>query len=201
MAYKEKANAIKYNNEFIKQSYDRINLTVPKGRKAELQAVAEQHGQSVNGFINSLIDKALERERAGAVPAGAGSSPAGSPEGTDAQRAEVMVFSGSVPDDNNSSRLSSLTRPGSTTGQPDDEPEFIKVFKRLGAMSPEEIDKQFGTDPEGIERYRHEMERKRQRLAELNAKAGGLSRSEDAERRRLMVECKHYPESGDSAQE
>ena len=60
MAYKEKANAIKYNNEFIKQSYDRINLTVPKGRKAELQAVAEQHGQSVNGFINSLIDKALE---------------------------------------------------------------------------------------------------------------------------------------------
>lgn len=64
MAYKEKANAIKYNNEFIKQTYDRINLTVPKGRKAELQAVAERHGQSVNGFINSLIDEALARETA-----------------------------------------------------------------------------------------------------------------------------------------
>lgn len=68
MAYKDKSNAIKYNNNFIKEAYDRINLTVPKGRKAELQAVAERHGQSVNGFINSLIDEALERERAGAVP-------------------------------------------------------------------------------------------------------------------------------------
>ena len=111
-----------------------------------------------------------------------------------------MVFSGGVPDDNSSSRLSSLTPPDSTTGQPDDEPEFIKVFKRLGAMSPEELDKQFGTDPESMERYRQQMERKRQRLAELNAKVGGLSRAEDAERRRLTVECKGYPESDDSAQ-
>lgn len=178
MAYKDKSAAVKYNNEFIKSAYDRINLTVPKGRKAELQAVAERHGQSVNGFINSLIDAAMERERAG-----------------------VMVFSEGVPDDNSSSRLSSLTRPDSATGQPDDEPEFIKVFKRLGAMSPEEIDKQFGTDPESMERYRQQMERKRQRLAELNAKAGGLSRAEDAERRRLMVECKSYPADGDSTQE
>lgn len=65
MAYKDKSAAVKYNNEFIKSAYDRINLTVPKGRKAELQAVAAQHGQSVNGFINGLIDEALERERAG----------------------------------------------------------------------------------------------------------------------------------------
>lgn len=68
MAYKDKSNAIKYNNNFIKEAYDRINLTVPKGRKAELQAVAERHGQSVNGFINSLIDEAMEHERAGGVP-------------------------------------------------------------------------------------------------------------------------------------
>ena len=68
-------------------------------------------------------------------------------------------------------------------------------------MSPEELDKQLGTDPESIERYREQMERKRQRLAELNAKAGGLSRAEEAERRRLMVECKSYPTDGDSTQE
>ena len=53
----------KSKNEWIAKAYDRINLTVPKGRKAELQAVAERHGQSVNGFINSLIDEAMERER------------------------------------------------------------------------------------------------------------------------------------------
>ena len=77
MAYKDKSNAIKYNNNFIKEAYDRINLTVPKGRKAELQAVAERHGQSVNGFINSLIDDAMERERAGGVhvDVSAGTSP------------------------------------------------------------------------------------------------------------------------------
>lgn len=77
MAYKDKSNAIKYNNNFIKEAYDRINLTVPKGRKAELQTVAERHGQSVNGFINSLIDEAMEHERVGTVPGdvSAGSSP------------------------------------------------------------------------------------------------------------------------------
>lgn len=65
MAYKDKSKKTAYQNEFIKSAYDRINLTVPKGRKAELQAIAERHGQSVNGFINSLIDEALERERVG----------------------------------------------------------------------------------------------------------------------------------------
>lgn len=197
MAYKEKANAIKYNNEFIKQTYDRINLTVPKGRKAELQAIAERHGQSVNGFINSLIDEALERDRAGGVPAG-------SPVAEDGPGV-VMVSAGGSPDSDSSSRSSSLTPPDSQT-ELDTEPapkqeSFLDVVKRLNAMSPEERERALGCDPEGMERYRQEMERKRQRLAELNAKAGGLSRAENAERRRLMVECKHYPESGDSAQE
>lgn len=54
----------KSKNEWIAKAYDRINLTVPKGRKADLQAIAERHGQSVNGFINSLIDEALKCEQA-----------------------------------------------------------------------------------------------------------------------------------------
>lgn len=29
----EKFNQIKYQNEFIKQKYDRVNLTVPKGKR------------------------------------------------------------------------------------------------------------------------------------------------------------------------
>lgn len=48
----------KYNAK----AYDRINIAVPKGRKAELQIIAERHGQSLNGFIGNLIDAAIERE-------------------------------------------------------------------------------------------------------------------------------------------
>ncbi len=50
----------KYNAK----AYDRINIAVPKGRKAEIEAAAIRHGQSVNAFINSLIDGALEQEQA-----------------------------------------------------------------------------------------------------------------------------------------
>ena len=62
MAYKKKEDAIRYNNEFIKQTYDRINLTVSKGQKELIQAVAAIHGESVNGFINRAIAEAIERE-------------------------------------------------------------------------------------------------------------------------------------------
>lgn len=190
MAYKDKSAAVKYNNEFIKSAYDRINLTVPKGCKAKLQAVAERHGQSVNGFINSLIDGALEREKARGVLAV-------SPKSEDGPGV-VMVSAGGSPGDNICSRSTSLTPLDSQTGLDTEsapkQESFLDVVKRLNAMSPDELDKQLGADPEGMERYRHEMERKRQRLAELNGKVGGLSRGEDAERRRLMAECGNSPE-------
>lgn len=53
------------NRKWDAANLDRISVALPKGRKAELQAVAERHGQSVNGFINGLIDKALEEEDTG----------------------------------------------------------------------------------------------------------------------------------------
>lgn len=77
MAYKDTAKKTAYQNEFIKQAYDRINLTVPKGRKAELQALAKAQGKSVNGLLNDLIDQVLDLDR------GDGSridGPIGSPE-------------------------------------------------------------------------------------------------------------------------
>ena len=49
-------------NKYILKAYDRINLTVPKGQKERLQAHAEAHGESVNGFINCAISETLERE-------------------------------------------------------------------------------------------------------------------------------------------
>lgn len=48
-------------NKYIYTHYDRINLTVPKGRKETIQEVAQANGESVNAFINRLIDAELER--------------------------------------------------------------------------------------------------------------------------------------------
>ena len=46
-------NQISYQNEYIKEKYDRINLTVPK---EEIKKKAAAAGQSVNEYINTLID-------------------------------------------------------------------------------------------------------------------------------------------------
>jgi len=58
----------KATNKYIASNYDRINLTVPKGRKAAIQAHAAEHGESVNAFIARAIDETMERdkEKAGA---------------------------------------------------------------------------------------------------------------------------------------
>lgn len=55
MAYKDKADAIKYNNEYNKRVYDRINLTVPKGYREVIRDAATDRGESVNEFILRLI--------------------------------------------------------------------------------------------------------------------------------------------------
>ena len=47
-------------NKYIAKAYDRINLTVPKGKKDTIQAHAEAQGESVNGFINRAISETME---------------------------------------------------------------------------------------------------------------------------------------------
>ena len=49
-------------NKYMAANYDRINLTVPKGRKDEIQAFAAQTGESVNGFINRAISETMARD-------------------------------------------------------------------------------------------------------------------------------------------
>ena len=49
-------------NCYIAKSYDRINLTVPKGKKERIQNYAQSVGESVNGFINRAIDDAMRDE-------------------------------------------------------------------------------------------------------------------------------------------
>lgn len=52
----------KATNKYIAKAYDRVNLTLPKGRKAELQAHAEQRGESLNCFIGRAIDEQVKRD-------------------------------------------------------------------------------------------------------------------------------------------
>ena len=50
-------------NKYMAANYDRINLTVPKGKKDTIQAHAETQGESVNGFINRAIDHQISQDR------------------------------------------------------------------------------------------------------------------------------------------
>jgi hypothetical protein len=54
-------------NRYIAKAYDRINLTVPKGRKEEIKAHSESLGESVNGFINRAISETIERDTSATV--------------------------------------------------------------------------------------------------------------------------------------
>ena len=49
-------------NKWMAKAYDRANLTMPKGQKAEIQVHAQARGESVNGFINRAISEAMERD-------------------------------------------------------------------------------------------------------------------------------------------
>ncbi len=49
-------------NKYMAANYDRINLTVPKGKKETIQTYAAAQGESVNGFINRAIDHEMERD-------------------------------------------------------------------------------------------------------------------------------------------
>mgnify|MGYP002511516773 CR=1 FL=1 len=53
----------KATNKYIAKAYDRINLTVPKGKKDTIQTHAETQGESVNGFINRAIDHQISQDR------------------------------------------------------------------------------------------------------------------------------------------
>lgn len=49
-------------SKYMKENYDEIKVRVAKGRKDEIKAHAEAHGESVNGFIGRAIDETMERD-------------------------------------------------------------------------------------------------------------------------------------------
>lgn len=46
-------------NKYVREKYDRINITMSKGKKEEIQARATQLGMSVNAYINAAIDEKM----------------------------------------------------------------------------------------------------------------------------------------------
>lgn len=54
----------KATNKYINKAYDRVNLTLPKGKKEEIKAHAESRSESVNGFIARAIDRQMEEDKA-----------------------------------------------------------------------------------------------------------------------------------------
>ena len=48
-------------NKYMKENYDRVNLTLPKGDKEKIAIAAAAAGQSVNAFINEAIKEKMEK--------------------------------------------------------------------------------------------------------------------------------------------
>ena len=44
-------------------NYERMEVRVKKGRKAEIKAHAEARGESVNGFIDRAVSETMERDK------------------------------------------------------------------------------------------------------------------------------------------
>lgn len=56
------AGRSEYQNKWISEKLDRINLTVAKGKKDIIKAHAAGKGESVNSFINRAIDETIARD-------------------------------------------------------------------------------------------------------------------------------------------
>lgn len=52
-------------NKYVKNNYDRINVTMLKGRKDTIKARADAQGQSVNAYINTAIEGRIAQEDTG----------------------------------------------------------------------------------------------------------------------------------------
>lgn len=64
-------------NKYVKNNYDRINVTMPKGEKEVIQEYASAQGESVNGFIVRAVRERMERDGAGGPQETAGTPTSG----------------------------------------------------------------------------------------------------------------------------
>lgn len=55
-------------HKYVKNNYDRLELSVPKGEKEEIQQAAKRAGQSVNAYVYETVKRRMEQEQATADP-------------------------------------------------------------------------------------------------------------------------------------
>ena len=48
--------------KYMKENYDNVQLRMPKGKKDKIKAFAESKGESINGFVNRVIDEAMNEK-------------------------------------------------------------------------------------------------------------------------------------------
>ena len=48
--------------KYMKENYDNVQLRMPKGKKEKVKAFAESKGESINGFVNRIIDEVMQDE-------------------------------------------------------------------------------------------------------------------------------------------
>ena len=53
-------NSTEYKRSFNAQAYDRLNIVVPKGQKANVEELARMRGTTVNGLVGSLLQRELQ---------------------------------------------------------------------------------------------------------------------------------------------
>ena len=53
----------KANRRYNDKAYDRISVTVPKGKKEEIAVTAARTGESVNGLINRLLQEYTDKNK------------------------------------------------------------------------------------------------------------------------------------------
>ena len=61
MSEKQGSKATAYKNQYNDRFYDALRIVVPKGRKADIEAHAQQEGVSVNGLVNNLLRGELKQ--------------------------------------------------------------------------------------------------------------------------------------------
>ena len=52
----------KASAKYLKESVEDIRIRVPKGRKEEIKAHADNKGMSLNGYVVQAIDERIERD-------------------------------------------------------------------------------------------------------------------------------------------
>ena len=49
-------------HKYVKEKYDRLELTIPKGKKQKIKDYAAAAGESVNAYVGKAVDERMARE-------------------------------------------------------------------------------------------------------------------------------------------